>query len=178
MNRVDTIGFGKDGKGTIIQQQLTITVGALAGGNAISGTPLTMAEDFRVLKTEVYASMEGITAGEADQLLFGMADGELSDNEIAEALSVAGPLARNDNQGDERSHRPVWIIGAVQVKPAIAVKGQFIGENGGPKMTGNPRWTFSDPSGWAYFVFNYDNSTITTGISVRCHIKSYGVWVT
>jgi len=122
--------------------------------------------------------MEGVTAAEADQLLFGMADGELSDAEIAEAISVGGPLDRNDNLADERSHRPVWILGAVAVKPAAAVKGQFIGEQGGPKMTGKPRWTFSNGDGWTYFVFNYDNSTLTTGINVRCQIKSYGVWVT
>ncbi len=145
----------------------------------ISGTPLVITDDFRVLKTEVYAVAEAVTANEANHLLLGIADGELSDAEIAEALSVGGPLDRNDNLADEQSHRPVWILGAVD-PAAVELTSirKFIGENGGMKMTGKPRWTFSNADGWTYFVFNYDNSTLTTGILVRMHIKSYGVWVT
>lgn len=124
--------------------------------------------------------IEGLTANEGPALLFGIADGELTDAEISEALSVGGPLDRSDNVRNERSHRPIWIIGTRKLDNEIAaqVEAQFVGEMGGPLMVGKPRWTFSNPTGWTYFVFNYDNSTLTTGASVRCHIKSFGVWVT
>ncbi len=173
------MGFGKDGKGQIIQQQLSIALLGLAGGNVVSGTPLVMTQDFRVLKTEVYASIEGLTAGEGAALLLGIARGSLTDNEIEEGLSAAGPVGPNDTPANERSGRPVWIMGASDIRgqqAGNATKVQFSGEHG-LQLVAKPRWTFMRPDGWRYWVFNYDNSALTTGATVRMHVKSYGVWV-
>ncbi len=173
------MGFGKDGKGQIIQRQLSITLSTLAGGNVITGTPLVMTENFRVLKAEVYASIEGLTAGEGAALLIGLARGSLSDNQIEEALNGA-PVGPNDQQNIDRAGRPVWIMGATDQRGSQAgnaTKLQFSGEHG-LMLTAKPRWTFHFPAGWTFWVFNYDNSALTTGATVRMHIKLYGVWVT
>ncbi len=96
------MGFGKDGKGTIILQEDTITLLTLADNTALlqdNTGNLTLADDFRVLKMEYFAT---ITSGLAEgPIYFGVCNGELSIAEIKEALIQTGPLNRNDAARNE-----------------------------------------------------------------------------
>ncbi len=83
------MGFGKDGKGAIIREDVTITVGALTAKTGIlqtaGGIHDNMQEDFRVLKTLINGQEFGVTSGEAFSDLY-MSNGELTLAEIEEAI--------------------------------------------------------------------------------------------
>lgn len=151
-------------------------MGALADQAAVKIDAISLTEDFRVLKAEVYAIINGATATQLDGLLFGIADGELSATEIAEAI-VAEPADKNDNLANEHSMRPVWVMGAVSDREAGQVQAVFIGENGGPLMKWTKKWTFNNPEGWDYFVFNNSGTVLTTGADCRVLATHFGLWV-
>ncbi len=110
------MGFGKDGKGVIIHEDVQITVGALSSQATIFAVGgITIGEDFRILKTEISVLQSSAGVGAVgDAVLIGVADGELSVGEIAQAINASGPTDRNDNLGNEQSMRPVWTFVAMQ----------------------------------------------------------------
>ncbi len=170
------MGFGKDGKGTIILQHDIITLATLADDTALiqDAGAIAIVEDFRILKSELHVGTnESIAAGDGP-IYFGVADGELTVAEIAEVLNQTGPLNRNDNARSEQSLRKVEIL-------AVFGPGQSNGTGDkawqGPIVT-KPRWTYSNPNGWAYFAFNQSGGALVTGTILRFRAKHYGVWVT
>ncbi len=176
------MGFGKNNQGVIIRAIEDQALGALAADAVIKiETDIALTEDFRLLKMELTAFVEGLTAGEGDGLHIGIADGELSTTEIKECLEAAGPQDRNDHQTMERANRPVWLIGRILAQlPEVAgaLKIVFIDRSSSPMMEWTKRWTFSDPEGWELFVYNRGAGALTTGATVRTTSTSYGVWVT
>ncbi len=174
------MGFGKDSKGAILRENTTIALSTLAANTVlkVDGADLTIQEDFRLMKSKLFSNITGLTGGEGEGMLLGIADDELSVAEIAEAINAAGPLDRNDNLSKERAERPVWLIGAFESNNADATgtEGTFRGDNGGPMIVHKLPWTFSNPEGWVFFVMN-TGSTLQTGASVRVTATHYGVWV-
>ncbi len=166
------MGFGKDGKGQIIHELDTITLGTLASATALlaDGGGVSMADDFRILKTEYYVGLnETIAAGDGP-IFFGICDGELTITEIAEQLNQTGPLNRNDNARSEQAMRPIWLL---EVFGPNSEQGQGNWRKGECK----PRWTFSNPEGWNWFAFNQSGGVLVTGNVLRFRAKSFGVWV-
>jgi len=172
------MGFGKDGKGAMIRENNSLTVGTLLAADLVSMPAIAVTEDFRILKTEVYAHIEGLTAGEGIGLILGIADAELSDTEIEEALEINGPLDRNDRLSYEKVTRPVWPIAALEIVDAGGLAQRFIGLNGGPMIEWKKRWTFSSPEGFEFWLYNDGVGTITTGATLKVLATHYGVWVT
>ncbi len=174
------MGFGKDGLGVIQKYQDSLTLLALAGGTAVkSNTVLAITDDFRLIKVEVANFIEMLTAGEGKGLVLGICNADLTAAQIAENMEAAGPLNRNDRDKAEQAMRFCKILGvAGALGPAASdTEGQFLNEHGGPFLKDTVRWTFSKGVGYAFFVYNYDNTTLTTGAIVRLEITSYGVWV-
>lgn len=166
-------GFGKDGKGVILNERAVITLGAL--GSSVtkkSDSQLTFGEDFRLIKSEYWVAYEGLTAGETP-IIIGIADNELSVTEIAECLAAA-PVDRNDNLGNEQAHRPVFPF-AVIPDHNDGIRGAL---NNGKAIEKTLRWTFSDTEGFTLFAHNDTGATLTTGGIIRIRAKHYGVWVT
>jgi len=164
--------------GVIIRGTHTADLGALADQAAVKVDGISLDEDFRLLKAEIYAGINGGTADQLDLLYFGMCDGELSAAEIAEAI-LAEPSDRNDNLGNERAMRPVWVLGAVESRVDQSILNvTFRGAYNSPLMEWKKRWTFFDPEGWDYFVFNNSGSVLTTGADARVVASGYGLWVT
>ncbi len=172
----DKIGFGKDGKGVIIKEDHTLTVGAFTTKTVKAIGNLSTTEDFRMLKAEVQAHMTGITAGELADIYIGIANGELSAVEIAESISLDGPLDRNDRAPDEFATRCVHLFGKLKGIPGDQTNGEWVDRSNSPMMEHKFRWTYSNPEGWQYFLFN-NGSTTTTGATVRMLTKNYGVWL-
>lgn len=171
--------------GKIITEVQTLALGTQADQDALAMSQLTLSEDFRILKTEV----QGIVVDFDDSppivgLMLGIANGELSNTEIAQAVTAQGPLDRNDRTAAERASRFVKIVGAAVPVPvhvsssATKQNCYFAGKDGGPIITFNPRWTFSDPEGWVWFIFNNTGSAMVTGATARLIAKHFGVWVT
>ncbi len=166
------MGFGKDGKGVILHEQVAITLGALADQAAVLGDAnYVLQEDFRVIKTEWGASMGAHTAGEGPMVLF-LCDGELQAVEAAQAL-VAEPLDANDNVANERSMRPVFPMGFLSGNGTT----DFLRRDDGALAEKTVRWTFSNPEGWNWGAVNVSGGILTTGTVIVVYAKHYGVWV-
>ncbi len=174
------MGFGKDGKGAIIRELITNgALGSVTAKSVVAFAGPVLQEDFRILKSEVVALVQGFTTTEGEGLLLGIANGELSAAEIEESIEAAGPLDRNDRVQDERAMRNVKIFGTLR-KAGVdgETHGQFENDNGGYLMTMKHRWTYSNPEGWDWFIYNLSNGTITTGATLQLVATHYGVWVT
>ncbi len=177
-----TMGFGKDGKGAILRENTTVALSTLSGNTAlkVDGADLAITEDFRLMKSEIFGNITGLTAGEGEGILLGLASDELTVAEIAAAINAAGPLDRNDRASMEAAERPVWLIGAYSPaigSPASPTEGHFVSDNGGARIVHKMPWTFSNPEGWVFFVMN-TGSSLQTGASVRIVATHFGVWVT
>ncbi len=171
------MGFGKDGKGVIINEKHTLSLGTLASGVVLKATSLVMVDDFRMLKSEVLAIVEGLTAGEGGGLVFGLCNNKLSNTEVAAALTADGPLNKNDTPVADIVERFAKLIGVVDHIDIGATSLRFVdAEKDGPMMITKPRWSFAAPESWAFFVYNHGANALTTGASVQLQARSFGVW--
>ncbi len=172
------MGFGKDGRGAIIKERNSVALSTLGQNVAlkIDSAPVVLAEDFRILKSEVFGHIDGLTSSEGEGLYLGIANDELTAAEIAEAINLSGPVDRNDRVSTERSERAVWLISALG-GAVVDLSRRFTGHDGGPMIVWKKRWTFSNPQGWIFFVFN-DSAALTAGSTVRLIATHYGVWLT
>ncbi len=173
----DKIGFGKDGKGAIIREDLTHTLGTLGTKTGIlitaGGSSGNLGEDFRILKTEGQSNANQVTAGNPAVSLY-MVNGELTLAECEEAIELSGPDDRNDRLDVERSERFVRLIG-VYVPAGIGTTAHIRGTG---MFSYNPRWTFSNPAGWDYMVYNNGPVNLDTGQIITTKLTHFGVWVT
>ena len=169
------MGFGKNNTGAIVREHQTQALGALGADTVIKIGGVSITEDFRILKSIVAAHCTGLTDREGAGLLLGIANGELSVTEIKECLEADGPVDRNDALGSEHAERQAHIVGQLDFQDAIA--GVFKGEMGGSPITDKFRWTYSDPEGWDWFIYN-SGPILTTGGSATVVATNYGVWVT
>ncbi len=83
------MGFGKDGKGVIImekKEQALLTL-AIDTGLFIA-TPLAILERFRMLKTELFATLTNVGAGELGGIQLYLVDGDLSLAEAEAAIEA------------------------------------------------------------------------------------------
>lgn len=171
--------------GKIITQVQTVALLTLADQAALALDQITISEDFRILKSEICAGIINLDDDENVQgLLFGIANGELSDAEIAQAITSQGPLDRNDRLAAERASRWVKILSTAEVmfqghnSGRTTIDAIFKNQNGGPIIESKDRWTYSDPEGWVFFVFNNSGTALATGATARMTAKHFGVWVT
>ncbi len=164
------MGFGKDGKGFIIWDRSTVTLGALAADDVIGVVANSgLAEDFRILRTDYFINhFPG--AAENSGLLVGISDAALTDAEVEECIEST-PVDSNDFPESEQSMRPVWPLELYQVTAASELN-SLSPRKGTVKL----RWTFTNGNSWRWWVFNAGN-TITTGGEVSIIAKHFGVWV-
>lgn len=170
------MGFGKDHKGVIIRENVLITVGGLAGQTGILSTGGSRLSDnlgnnFRILKTELMISKIDQTSDEGTLFLY-MVNGELSLAECEETIQNGGPVDRNDSDQRERSERFVKPVGMLNCSTDITNAGTVFT----PVIEFNPKWTFSNPEGWDWMIFN-QGAALTAGTLVRFFATHYGVWV-
>ncbi len=164
------MGFGKDNKGVIIREDNAIALGALAARTVILFPALALEEDFRMLKSEIWAILDDHANGDGAKIVLGLACAELSLAEVEEALEINGPINRNDRLQEERATRPVWLIEGFEEKSDASVQRMA-------KQEWKKRWTFSNADGWNFFIYNQSNGPLTTGSTVRISATHYGVWV-
>ncbi len=173
------MGFGKDGKGVILRERSTITLGALAQfGAVIFASGIAITEDFRMLKALLQVNAHTLTSGEGEGLVFGIANGDLTAVEIAECLVTDGPIGPQEHAGgSEEAERAVHVIAASGLQDAGGTERTFLNENGGPMIEDKFPWTYYNGSGWDWFVFNNGSAALTTGGFVEVLATMYGVWV-
>lgn len=173
------MGFGKDHKGVMIREFASdIALGALAHDDLVlipSGVSPT--EDFRMLKAELAVIAQGLTSGQGVGLIFGICNGELTDAEVEEAIEATGPVDRNDRVAEERATRNVKILSILDSRGGAETEMVFKGEHDSPIIVTKHRWTYSDPEGWNYFIYNA-GAALTTGASVSVIGTLFGLWLT
>ncbi len=171
------MGFGKDSKGAIIRERVVDgALGALAAQDAVSFAGPVITEDFRILKSEVYALVNALTTNEGHGLLFGIANGELSAAEVEEAIEASGPLDRNDRVPTERAERNVKVLGFIDNAELAATTRQFKNPEGGNHLVSKHRWTYNNPEGWDWWIYNLGGS-LTTGSTLQLYATHFGIWV-
>ncbi len=169
------MGFGKDGKGAIIRERITLTAGNLAAAGVVKHTSgLTLGEDFRILKIKYHLTLQGNFGALGDQVIVGFANGELSTSEISNCINTDGPNDSNDRLNTEQAERAAWlwhqIVGSSTTVPNAALED-------GRVLEQTPRWTFSNPEGWAWFLYNPLGGALTSGLVISVNATYYGVWV-
>lgn len=173
-----SMGFGKDGRGAIVREQRSQSLGTLANNTALLiGTKIATLEDFRILRSEISVFVNALTDGEGPGLMFGLADGDLTASEIASAITTGGPVGPNDVVAGNIAERPVFVIGMIEDESNNGTVGVFHGEHAGGMIVYKPKWTFANGTSWNWFVFNNIGAAFTTGATIKLLVKNFGVWV-
>lgn len=166
------MGFGKDGKGVIIRERETFTIGTLAVATGIIGNPIGITEDFRMLKSRIRGSIINVTAGDGPFDLY-LINGDFTLAQAEAAPETEGPLGPADRINQETAERFVRYVG------------QFVPVGDGtvlvfvPHLHEDPkvRWTFTDTKSWNWMVYNNSAQAPQTGGLARIDVTHYGVWV-
>ncbi len=175
------MGFGKDGKGAILREQVSLSLSTLAAQAAVLANGLQLDENFRILKSEITCVVTGLTTTEGNGLILYLTNGDLSVTEVEECIEANGPLRPSDAVASERAERWVRRIGATR-GTEVATEHVMANATGGPLLDIKPRWTFSrartaTEGGWNWVVYN-DGIILTTGAVAHILATHYGVWVT
>ncbi len=177
------MGFGKDGRGVIVHERTDVTLAGLAGQDmALQGSNVALDEDFRILKTELTATMRGVTSLEGAGLILYMIEGDVDAASAEANVELNGPVSRGDPAAEEIASRWVRRVATSPNNVVNATERMFLNEHGGSLINFKPRWTFirrrtAAEGGWNWGVYN-DGVTLTTGTVVAILATHYGVWVT
>ncbi len=174
-----SMGFGKDNTGVIIREIVDSgSLGALSARDVllIPGG-VTLVEDFRILKTDLFAIAVGVDSGEGEGLLLGMANGNLTAAEIEEAVEAQGPVGPSDRIGNERAMRQYHWLGEFRHIGAITDLSFVPMKNHGAAAQDRFRWTYTNTDGWTYFLYMNSPTGIATGWNVAFTASHYGVWL-
>ncbi len=164
------MGFGKGGTGAIIREDASVALATLAAKTGILVGSITLGEDFRMLKSIISGNVDGMTQGDGPLELY-LVNGALTLAQCEEAIENNGPTDRNDPVATERAERFVRFVGQFVQRDSSGVFAQLVEEI-------KPRWTFSNPEGWNWMLYNASAGNLTTGSSVFLKVTHYGVWVT
>lgn len=122
----------------------------------------------RLSAIDYWLLCEGLTGGDADRLLWGVADASMTVSEIMEGL-LAEPTYKGDIPAAERARRPFRVLGMVGYEggAALTTAGNF-----GHRKVG---LTIAEPVGYNYFVYNFSGAAITTGATFKVVAKEYAI---
>ncbi len=170
------MGFGRDGRGAIINESRTQALGTLAANAGIFlATKLPITDDFRMLKNEALSTIVGLTAGEGIGLEIWMVDGDLTLAEAEEKIETEGPVSRHAKIENERVFRFVKPLG--YAREAVNSEIDMVDVHTGAKLlVSKPRWTWGKTTSWQYMMFNR-GFVLTTGANWRLQATSFGVWL-
>ncbi len=142
-----------------------------ASGDAITIVALTglLEEDLLVISVDIQIALEGVTPPEGPRR-FGLAHGDYSVAEIAEALDVT--LLTPDNKIEqERAGRLVRTIGKLPGANITEVMND--GKPVRPKLI----WTIGNGEVLNLWHRNLFTGALTTGSNVEAEGKIYGRWL-
>ncbi len=170
------MGFGKDGMGQILYDQIRGGLGALATLDValLGGSyDAALVEDFRIFKMDYWMN---ISPNQATVILdgpviIGIAAGNLTAAEIEQSLEAI-PL-NADATALEESNRPVWPLETFLIPDADNADNSDLTRKGSINL----RWTFQNPSGWVWWAYNLSSFNLITGSTVVTLAKMFGMWV-
>ncbi len=176
------MGFGKDGKGAIVKESTSLTLGALASEDLVTVDSAVLLDmDFRILRSDITAVIIGATSLEGVGLILYMAQGILSDAEQEANIELDGPIRLGEKIEEEIASRWVRRVGITDTPTVNETERVFRNKYGGALLDIEPRWTFrrgrtATEGGWNWSVYN-SGVTLTAGAVVKILATHYGVWV-
>ncbi len=177
MTYLQSMGFGKDGKGVILMEARSQALGALSNGSGILiGTKLAITDSFRMLKAIGHFGISGLTTQEGSGLLLYLANGNLSLAEAEAKIELSGPLDRSARPEVELAERFVKLVGVTG--PPVAGLEQVVIDafSNAPVIVTKPRWTFGATDSWNWILYNHGQN-LTTGATISIRVEDFGVWV-
>ncbi len=161
--------FSDNAMAAIFWDEIQLSLGTLGAGSAIiSGSRCdpSRLQGFRVLKTEYFINIRGMTTGEGP-ILATLSHG-LSATEIEQTMG-ADPQRSNDPDASPRAMQPLWPLGYLM----------FIGANGPIVLEGTTKlgWSFPEGTGLDWGFTNRGDSALTTGGIAVITAKHFGVWL-
>ncbi len=135
-----------------IRETATFAVGALAARDLVGVNATSMTQGGHLISTTLTALHRARDADDGP-LLFGIADQQLSDAEVEEAIETEGPFFATQRVQNERASRPVRVLGLIEaLQPSVAAAiGRLFLKNASVKLS----WTEGDSGGgWKYWVYN------------------------
>ncbi len=127
-------------------------------------------DDFWVQSADLSWAISGLAAGQGP-LLFGIAHGDLSVTEIAEAVN-ASPTGRGDIIEREQARRPVRRVGQLLADP----DGGNLSLNDGKPIRTTVKMYLEGGIELNMFTLNQSGVALTTGAVVRVYGVLYGSW--
>ncbi len=176
------MGFGKDGKGAIVKEDTTLTLGALAVDDLVGVDSAVLLDmDFRILRSDITAVVRGITSLEGQGLILYMTQGILTTAESEVNIEQNGPVRLGEKIAEEVASRWVRRVGISTGPTVNETERVFRNKYNGGLLEIEPRWTFrrgrtAAEGGWNWAVYN-SGVGLTTGANVKILATHYGVWV-
>ncbi len=171
------MGFGKNDTGVIIRDVTAGALGAVAATAAVVFAGPAITDDFRMLKMESLGCVTGLTLDEAECLVFGISNADLSAAEVAEAINAGSPLNRADRDLTEHAMRNVKILSMLQPNNVDHETELYLEQQNGLPVVSKHRWTYSKGVGWQYFIYNRGSQALTTGGIFRTLHTIFGLWL-
>jgi len=160
-----------------MRDESSLSLGALEQGTCVKVDGVLITEDFRMLKAEISVHINGLTPLDGNNLILGIANGELTVDEIAEAIVANGPINRTQRLQQERAERNVKIVSTTDKQLSSETIARFRNKYGGPIIELKHPWTYSNSDGWSWFIYNRGPG-LTAGGAASLLATYYGVWVT
>ncbi len=171
-------------EGEIIREESFVTLSTLANITSIKFDNPAITEDFRIIKSEIFAFITGLDdEDDPSGLHLGIANGDLSVAQITAALRANGPLHRADRDKREESMRRVKLLSRAETNPqgpnnaGTLIVAHFKNDMGGTKIVEKTAWTYGKADGWNFFIYNNSGGALQTGGQGRLLATHFGVWV-
>lgn len=164
------MGFGKDGRGIILYDQVAIPLGSASPDSIVATSGRftgNLEEDFRITRLDLWAGFQEPLPADEGPILIGIGSGTLDATELAECLD-SSPFDNDGVPDIEETMRPVWplaiLTGSVTAPPTISMEKVL-------------RWTFKNPAGWNWWARSLDDDSLAGGSIIVVFAKIFGVWV-
>lgn len=159
-----------------INEIVTITLSALAKLDVIGALSLNVTQNGFVTTTTILSLLNNLTSGEGTGLMLGVANGDLNDGEVEEAIEAQGPFFKGQVPQHNRAARMFRWVGPIgpqahETPSTLLNHFEFIKDF-------PTRMAFSeDKAGMLrWFVFNAGPSALTTGATVELNLKHNVRW--
>ncbi len=150
-----------------INEVLTITLGALAQLDVIGEGGLAVTQNGFCTSSTILSQLSALTSGEGTGLMLGVANGDLNDGEIEEAIEAQGPFFKDQVPQHDRAARMVRMVGPIgpqahETPSTLLTHFEFFDHY--PTRIG-----FSEDKAnmLRWFVYNAGPAALTTGSSVQ-----------
>ncbi len=146
-----------------------VAIGDLFGGN--------LTEDFYAISCDIDAEIVGLTAGEGNPSVLGLAHSDYSVAEIAENLVVKllGPGNKIEQEQQRRLVRKAGTFHGDQLNTAIEMP--MSGKTGPGEQRVRLKFVIQNGKTLDVFVFNKSGAVYTTGATCKFFGTIYGRWI-